>query len=56
MGRSILYVPGLSDMSDVGTFAAITIFQRVARKAADVGCGLEAPCADPSAPAVLGGS
>jgi uncharacterized protein DUF6754 len=53
MGRPVLYVPGLSDMSEVGTFAAITIFQRVARKAADVGCGLEAPCYDPVVAAVM---
>src|SRR5262245_28010487 len=53
MGRPVLYVPGLSDMSEVGTFAAITIFQRVARKAADVGCGLEAPCYDPVVATVM---
>ncbi len=53
MGRPILYVPGLSDMSEVGTFAAITIFHRVARKAADVGCPLEAPCTDPVVAAVM---
>jgi len=28
MGRPVLYVPGLSDMSEVGTFAAITILYR----------------------------
>ncbi len=56
MGRPILYVPGLSDMSEVGTFAAITIFHRVARKAADVGCGLEAPCYDPVVAAVMDSS
>jgi hypothetical protein len=53
MGRPILYVPGLSDMSEVATFAAITIFHRVARKAADVGCDLEAPCYDPVVATVM---
>lgn len=53
MGRPVLYVPGLSDMSEVGTFAAITIFHRVARKAAEVACGIEAPCYDPVVAAVM---
>jgi Domain of unknown function (DUF6754) len=53
MGRPVLYVPGLSDMSEVGTFAAITIFHRVAKKAAEVGCGIEAPCYDPVVAAVM---
>jgi hypothetical protein len=53
MGRPVLYVPGLSDMSEVGTFAAITIFHRVAKKAAEVACGIEAPCYDPVVAAVM---
>jgi hypothetical protein len=53
MGRPVLYIPGISDMSEVGTFAAITIFHRVARKAAEVACGIDAPCADPVVAAVM---
>ncbi len=47
MGRSILYMPGLGDMSEVGTLASITIVSRVARKVADMGCAMQVPCYDP---------
>jgi hypothetical protein len=47
MGRSVLYLPGLGDMSEVGTLASITIVSRVARKVADMGCAMQVPCYDP---------
>src|SRR5438093_12674005 len=47
MGRSVLYVPGLSDMSEVGTFAAITILYRPAQRVAEMGCGIHVASSDP---------
>jgi hypothetical protein len=55
MGKSILYMPGLGDMSEVGTLAAITIMSRVSRKVADLGCSMEVPCYDPVVMAILDG-
>ena len=56
MGRSVLYVPGLSDMSEVGTFAAITILYRLAQRIAEMGCDLDVPCYDPVVMTVLDGA
>lgn len=53
MGKSILYLPGLGDMSEVGTLASITIFGRVVRKVADLGCSLDVPCYDPVVMAIM---
>lgn len=53
MGKSILYMPGLGDMSEVGTLASITILGRVARKVADLGCNLDVPCYDPVVMAIM---
>lgn len=53
MGRSILYMPGLGDMSEVGTLASITIMSRVARKVADLGCDMQVPCYDPVVMAIM---
>src|SRR5258706_3844585 len=47
MGRPVLYVPGLSDMSEVGTFAAITICARLAYRVAEIGCDIYVACYDP---------
>ena len=55
MGRPILYLPGLGDMSEVGTLASITIMSRVARKVADLGCAIQVPCYDPVVMAILDG-
>ena len=55
MGKSILYMPGLGDMSEVGTLAAITIMSRVARKVADLGCNMQVPCYDPVVMAIMDG-
>ena len=55
MGKSILYMPGLGDMSEVGTLAAITIMSRVARKVADLGCSMQVPCYDPVVMAIMDG-
>lgn len=46
MGRSVLYVPGLSTMSDVATIASINILQRVSKKVAEYGTPLIVPVAD----------
>src|SRR6266850_291852 len=56
MGRPVLYVPGLSDMSEVGTFAAITILYRLAQRIAEMGCDLDVPCYDPVVMTVLDGA
>ena len=53
MGKSILYMPGLGDMSEVGTLASITILSRVARKVADLGCSMDVPCYDPVVMAIM---
>ncbi len=46
MGRSVLYVPGLSTMSDVATIASINILQRVSKKVAEYDTPLIVPVAD----------
>ncbi|MDO9575059.1 MAG: hypothetical protein Q7J55_00855 [bacterium] len=46
MGRPVLYVPGLSTMSDVATIASINILQRVAKKVAEYDTPLIVPLAD----------
>ncbi len=43
MGRPILFVPGLQDMDDMQSVAAITILGRVARAAAEYDATLEVP-------------
>jgi len=47
MGKSILYVPGLSDISDVATIASLTILGRVAKKVAEYQTTLMVPNCDP---------
>ncbi|MCK5131898.1 MAG: hypothetical protein KAR40_07075 [Candidatus Sabulitectum sp.] len=47
MGKPILYVPGLSTISDVATIASITILGRVAKKVAEYGTPLLVPNCDP---------
>lgn len=56
MGRPVLYVPGLGDMSEVGTLASITILTRVARRTAEMGCDLEVPGYDPVAATIMEGA
>ncbi|MBN1433485.1 fibronectin type III domain-containing protein [Candidatus Fermentibacterales bacterium] len=47
MGKPILYVPGLSTISDVATIASLTILSRVARKVAEYQTPLLVPNRDP---------
>ncbi len=47
MGKPILYVPGLSTISDVATIASLTILGRVAKKVAEYGTPLLVPNRDP---------
>jgi hypothetical protein len=47
MGRPILFVPGLSTVSDVATIAALNILGEVAKKTAGFGTPLVVPTADP---------
>ncbi len=47
MGKGVLYVPGLSSMSDVATIASINILQRVAKKVAEYDTPLIVPNRDP---------
>ncbi|MGE5177457.1 MAG: DUF6754 domain-containing protein [Bacteroidota bacterium] len=56
MGRPVLYISGLSDMSEVGTLASITILSRVARRTAELGCDLEVPVYDPVVATVMEGA
>ncbi|OYD13695.1 hypothetical protein CH333_10370 [candidate division WOR-3 bacterium JGI_Cruoil_03_44_89] len=46
MGRPVMYVPGLSTMSDVATIASINILQRVSKKIAEYDTRLIVPIAD----------
>ncbi|MDI6839770.1 MAG: hypothetical protein QMD71_02770 [bacterium] len=47
LGKSILYLTGLSDMSEISTIASLSILGRVAKKAAEYGTTLIVPCYDP---------
>ncbi len=47
MGKPILFVPGLSSISDVSTIAALTILGRVAQKAAEYDTPIIVPNSDP---------
>lgn len=47
MGKPILYVPGLSTISDVATIASLTILGRVAKKVAEYQTPLLVPNCDP---------
>ena len=47
MGKPILYVPGLSSISDVATIASLTILSRVAKKIAEYQTPLMVPNRDP---------
>jgi hypothetical protein len=47
MGRPVLYVPGLSSMSDVATIASINILQRVSKKVAEYGTPIIVPNRNP---------
>ena len=47
MGKPILYVPGLSTISDVATIASLTILGRVAKKVAEYQTPLMVPNKDP---------
>ena len=45
MGRSVLYIPGINDMDDVQTLAALTILSRIAQKVAQYETKLDVPVA-----------
>ncbi|MCK4544157.1 hypothetical protein KAU43_01335, partial [candidate division WOR-3 bacterium] len=47
MGKPILFVPGLSTMSDIATIAAVNILGPVAKKVAEYGSDLIVPNRDP---------
>lgn len=47
MGRPLLYVLGLSGISDIATLAGITILGRVAKKSAEFQTRILVPCVDP---------
>jgi hypothetical protein len=47
MGKPILFVPGISTMSDVATIAAVNILGPVAKKVAEYDTGIIVPNADP---------
>ncbi|MFA5031994.1 MAG: DUF6754 domain-containing protein [bacterium] len=47
MGRPILYITGLGDMSDISTIASLSILERVAKRAAMHGTALIVPTYDP---------
>jgi len=46
MGRPILFVPGLSGISDVATLAGLAILSKVAKKAAEYDTKILVPCRD----------
>ena len=43
MGRSVLFVPGIQDMTDIQTVAGLTVLSRVARTTAEYDATLEVP-------------
>ena len=43
-GKPILYVPGISDLDNIGTIASLTILSNVAEKSAEYGTELIVPC------------
>jgi len=43
MGRSVLFVPGIQDMTDIQTVAGVTVLGRVAKTAAEYDARLEVP-------------
>ncbi len=45
MGRSVLFVPGIQDMTDIQTVAGVTVLGRVAKIAAEYDARLEVPTA-----------
>ena len=47
MGRPILFVPGLSDIGDIATIAALNILQGIAKKAAQYDTPIIVPNRDP---------
>lgn len=47
MGRPILYILGLGDMSEISTIASLSILERVAKRAAIHGTSLIVPTYDP---------
>lgn len=47
MGRPILYILGLGDMSDISTIASLSILERVAKRSAIHGTSLIVPTYDP---------
>ncbi|NLI98190.1 hypothetical protein GX441_05970 [bacterium] len=47
MGRPILFVPGLSDISDIATIAALNILQGIAKKTAQYDTPIIVPNRDP---------
>ncbi|MBM3307112.1 MAG: hypothetical protein FJY74_02165 [Candidatus Eisenbacteria bacterium] len=52
MGKPILFISGLSTISDVATIAAVNILGEVAKKTAEYNTRLIVPCADPIVMAV----
>ncbi len=46
MGRPILFIPGMSGISDVATIAGLSILGRVAKKAAEYDTKIIVPCKD----------
>jgi hypothetical protein len=47
MGKPVLYIPGLSGISDIATIASINILGRVAKRTAEYGTRLLVPNVDP---------
>ncbi|RLS92890.1 MAG: hypothetical protein DWI11_07980 [Planctomycetota bacterium] len=43
MGRSVLFIPGIQDMTDIQTVAGLTVLSRVARTTAEYDATLEVP-------------
>ena len=45
MGRSVLFVPGIQDVSEIQTIAGITVLSKVAKTAAEYDAKVEVPVA-----------
>ena len=47
MGRAVLYVPGVGDISYLSSIASLNVLGEIAKKTAEYGTALRVPCANP---------
>jgi len=47
MGKPVLYIPGIGDISQLATLASLSILRRVSSKVAEYQAKIQVPCSDP---------